>query len=55
MIERISPLWIGIGVSGSLIVILLATETALGRWDELLTEGEFHALASVSDHVLRDI
>ena len=55
MIERISPLWIGIGISGSLIVILLATETALGRWDALLPDGEFDALASVSNHVLRDI
>ncbi len=55
MIERISPLWIGIGISGSLIVILLATETALGRWDELLAGGEFDALASVSSGVLRDV
>jgi hypothetical protein len=55
MSERISPLWIGIGISGSLIVILLATETALGRWDALLAEGEFDALASVSNHFLRDI
>jgi hypothetical protein len=36
-------------------VILLATETALGRWDALLANGEFDALASVSNHVLRDI
>ena len=55
MIESISPLWIGIGISGSLIVILLATETALGRWDALLPDGEFDALANVSNHVLRDI
>lgn len=55
MIERISPLWIGIGISGSLIVILLATETALGRWDELLAGGEFDALARVSSGVLRDV
>ena len=55
MIEMISPPWIGIGISGSLIVILLVTETALGRWDVLLTEGEFGALASFSNRVLRDI
>jgi hypothetical protein len=55
MLERISPLWIGIGISGSLIVILLATETALGRWDALLADGEFDALAGGSNHVLRDI
>ena len=55
MIERISPLWIGIGISGSLILILLTTETALGRWDALLAEGEFDALARVSEGVLRDV
>jgi len=55
MIEKISPLWIGIGISGSLIVILLATETALGRWDALLAAGEFDALASVSSGMLRDV
>ena len=55
MIERISPLWIGIGISGSLIVILLATETLLGRWDALLVDGEFDALAYFSNRVLRDI
>ena len=55
MAEKISPLWIGIGISGSLIVILLATETALGRWDVLFTDREFDALARMSNHVLRDI
>ena len=55
LFERISPLWIGIGISGPLIVILLATETALGRWDGLLAEGEFNALARVSGGVLRDV
>lgn len=55
IIERVSPLWTGIGISGLLIVILLATETALGRWDALLVDGEFNALTSVSDHLLRDI
>ena len=55
MIERISPLWMGIGISGCLIVILLVTETVLGRWDALLPDGEFNALANFSDHVPRDI
>jgi hypothetical protein len=55
VMKRISPLWLGIGISGSLIVILLATETALGRWDVLLAEGEFDALASVSSGILRDV
>lgn len=55
IIERISPLWLGIGISGSLIAILFATETALGRWDALLAGGEFDALARVSSGVLRDV
>ena len=38
-----------------LIVILLVTETALGRWDALLADGEFDALASISNHLLRNI
>ena len=55
MIERISPLWLGIGISGSLVVILLVTESALGRWDALLAQGEFDPLARVSSGVLRDL
>lgn len=55
MIERLPPLWTGIGITGSLIVILLLIETALGRWDALLAGGEFNALTSVSSHLLRDI
>ncbi len=55
IIERISPLWLGIGISGSLIVILLVTESVLGRWELLLLEGEFDALARVSGGVLRDV
>jgi hypothetical protein len=55
IIERISPLWLGIGISGSLIVILFAIETVLGRWDVLLAGGEFDPLARVSSGVLRDI
>jgi len=55
IIERISPLWLGIGISGSLIVILLVTESVLGRWNLLLVEGEFDALARVSGGVLRDV
>ena len=55
IIERISPLWLGIGITGSLIVILLVTESVLGRWELLLVEGEFDALARVSSGVLRDV
>jgi len=55
MIERISPLWLGIGISGSLLVILLVTESVLGRWHTLLAEGELDPLARVSGGVLRDL
>jgi hypothetical protein len=55
MIERLSPLRLGFGISGFLIVILLASETLLGRWERLLVEGEFDALAQVSGGVLRDV
>jgi len=48
-------LWLGIGISGSLIAILLIVESVLGRWDLLLTDGEFNALARVSQGVLRDV
>jgi hypothetical protein len=54
-IDRISPLWLGIGISGTLIAILLVTETVLGQWDGLLAEGEFDALARVSSGILRDL
>lgn len=55
MIERISPLWLGIGISGSLLVILLVTESVLGRWDALVAEGELDPLARVTAGVLRDL
>lgn len=55
MIERLSPLWLGIGISASLIVILLVTETTLGRWEALLAGGEFAGLARVSSGMLRDL
>ena len=35
-IDRLSPLWVGIAISGTLIAILLVTETVLGRWDVLV-------------------
>lgn len=36
-------------------MILLVTETTLGRWSEVLVGGEFNALADVSTGVLRDV
>jgi hypothetical protein len=38
-----------------LILILLAVETALGRWESLLVDGELDVFARVSEGVLRDI
>lgn len=52
--QRISPLWLGIGISGSLLVILFVFETALGRWSGLLTGGEFDPLARDADGMLRN-
>lgn len=53
--EKASPLWLGIGISGLLILILLAVETKLGRWDLFLVKGEFNPFAKVSEGDLRDI
>ena len=53
--ERISPLWLGIGISGFLLVVLFVTESMLGRWSEVLVGGEFDALAVVQTGVLRDV
>ncbi len=53
--DRISPLWLGIGISGTLIAILLVTETVLGRWAGLLAEREFDVLARASSGILRDL
>ncbi len=53
--EQISPLWFGIAISGSLIAILLVSETVLGRWDALLAGGDFDPLARGSDGILRDL
>jgi len=53
--ERISPLWLGIAISGSLLVSMFVMETALGRWSGLLIEGEFDPLAKVSGGMLRDV
>ena len=55
LVERISPLWLGIGISTSLLVILAVAETVQGRWDGLLAGGDFNALASVSGGILRDL
>lgn len=53
--QRLSPLWLGIGISGSLLVIMFVIETVTGRWSGILIEGEFNPLASVSEGMLRDV
>ena len=55
ILERISPLWLGIGISGSLLLIMFSMETVLDRWSGLLIDGKFDPLASVSTGMLRDI
>lgn len=54
MLKRISPLWLGIGISGSLLLLMFVIETMLGRWSGLLVDGEFDPLARVSEGILRD-
>jgi hypothetical protein len=54
-IERISPLILGLFISGVLITILLVSETVGGRWNALLAEGEFDALARDPVGILRDV
>ena len=54
-IDRVSPLWLGIGISGSLVALLFTSETVLGRWDLLFTSEGFDPLARVPTGILRDI
>jgi hypothetical protein len=53
--QRISPWWLGIGISGSLLLIMFVIETVLGRWSGFLVGGEFDPLATVSQGMLRDL
>jgi hypothetical protein len=53
--QGISPLWLGIGISGSLLLIMFVIETVLGRWSGFLVGGEFDPLAKVSQGMLRDL
>lgn len=54
-IDRVSPLWLGIGISASLVGLLIISETVLGRWDLLLASEDFDPLAREPTGVLRDI
>lgn len=55
LLQRISPLWLGIGISSSLLVIFFVAESVLGRWDALLAGDDFDPLARVSTGILRDV
>ncbi len=55
ILERVSPLWLGIAISGTLMALFLVIETSLGRWDTLRAAGELNPLARVSTGILRDI
>ena len=50
-----SPLWLGVGISGLLLLFMFVIEMVTGRWAGLLVGGEFDPLARVSEGMLRDI
>lgn len=43
-VKRLSPLWLGVGISGSLLFIMFLIEAVSGGWSELLIGGEFDPL-----------
>lgn len=55
ILQRVSPLWIGLGVSTFLLIVFFVAETALNRWDALLSGDDFDPLARVSTGILRDV
>ena len=52
--QRISPLTVGLTVSGILLAVYVSLGFKLGRWELLLAGGDFDALARVSSGILRD-
>lgn len=54
-IDRLSPLRLGVGISATLIFVVIASETVLGRWDLLFADEPFDPLAREPTGVLRDI
>ena len=48
-------MWLGVGISGSLLLVMFVIETVLGRWSGFLVGGEFDPLAKVSQGNLRDL
>ena len=55
VLQRVSPLWLGLAISGFFLSLFFVLESALGRWDELLSGDEFDPLARVSGGILRDV
>lgn len=55
IIDRIYPLWLGVGISCSLVLLMFLIETVTGRWSGLFIGGEFDPLARVQGGMLRDI
>ena len=55
VLQRASPLWLGLAISGFLLSLFFVQESALGRWDVLLSGDEFDPLARVSGGILRDV
>lgn len=53
--KKLSPLWLGIAIAGSLLAALFFVEILLGRLGGALVDGEFDALARVEGGVLRDL
>ena len=53
-LSRVSPLKLGLGISGVLLVAFLAWETAFGRWPELLEVARAGALSRQPTGILRD-
>lgn len=52
---RMSPFWLGLGISSFLLGGFFVSESVLGRWDALLSGEDFDPLARVSSGILRDV
>ncbi len=55
ILQRVSPLGLGLAISGVLIAALLVSETVLDRWSGLIQEGPLDPFARRSEGLLRDL
>ena len=55
LIDRISPITLGFGISLLLLALLFASETLLGRWELLPADENFDPLAREPTGILRDL